>query len=264
VKTIKALGDNLIYLYQYDKEHAFVVDPGDAGPVLQLLRQQGLKLTDILATHHHWDHTGAIVQLKKLSGCRVIGGDGDRIPAIDCVLGDRDIITVGMVKICSLTTPGHTHSSVCYYIEEPGDNEERIILTGDTLFVGGCGRCFECDAETMWRSLQKLAALPGDTLVYPGHDYAVENYEFALLIEPYNEMVRQRLQEVKEAQKEGMQAVPSTISQEKMTNPFLRADSDELKAALEMSAYGAEYVFAELRRRKDFFLAYQIRSFRQF
>jgi hydroxyacylglutathione hydrolase len=251
--TINAFGDNLIYLYQYDKEHAFVVDPGDAGPVLQLLRQQGLKLTDILVTHHHWDHTGAIVQLKKLSGCKVIGGDGDRIPAIDCVLGDRDIITVGKVKICSIATPGHTHSSVCYYIEEPGDEEKSSVLTGDTLFVGGCGRCFECNAETMWRSLQKLAAIPGDTLVYPGHDYAVENYEFALLIEPDNEMVRQRLQQVRQARKKGMQAVPSTISQEKLTNPFLRFCSVELKAALEMSAAGPEYVFAELRRRKDFF-----------
>jgi hydroxyacylglutathione hydrolase len=161
VITINAFGDNLIYLYQYDKEHAFAVDPGD--------------------------------------------------------------------------------------------DEERIVLTGDTLFVGGCGRCFECDAKTMWRSLRKLVALPGDTLVYPGHDYAIENYEFALLIEPDNEMVRQRLQQVKQAQKEGMQAVPSTILQEKLTNPFLHFCSDELKAALEISAAGTEYVFAELRRRKDFF-----------
>jgi hydroxyacylglutathione hydrolase len=133
------------------------------------------------------------------------------------------------------------------------DNKNGIVWTGDTLFVGGCGRLLECDAQPMWESLLRLASLPDDTPVCCGHDYTLENYEFALSIEPDNRAVEQRLQEVKHAQRQGRPTVPSTILQEKTTNPFLRADAPELRAALAMREARTVEVFAELRRRKDAF-----------
>jgi hydroxyacylglutathione hydrolase len=251
--TIKALGDNLIYLYQYHQGSAFVVDPGTAEPVLQELRRQNLKLTDLLATHHHGDHTGGIARLKRATGCRVMGPAGSRIPAIDQVVADGNTIAINNVSIRATATPGHTRTSVCYYMEQSDSARSAIVWTGDTLFVGGCGRLFECDAGTMWQSLQKLAALPDDTLVYPGHDYAVENYEFALQFEPNNRRLRKRLDEIRSLQKKVSQTAASTILQERLTNPFLRAGEPEIKAALKMPDAEAVDVFAELRRRKDVF-----------
>jgi hydroxyacylglutathione hydrolase len=142
---------------------------------------------------------------------------------------------------------------VCYYIPAADENEHKILWTGDTLFVGGCGRILECDARTMWNSLLKLASLPDDTLVYCGHDYTQENYEFALTIEPDNEAVKQRFQGIIETVRTGGLTVPSVIFQEKATNIFLRSDTEEVKTALNMPRAGIVDVFAELRRRKDVF-----------
>ena len=197
-----------------------------------------LKLTHILITHHHWDHTGGVSELKAATGCAVVGGDGRRIAGIDKVVGDGDIVTLGEKRIRVISTPGHTLTSVCYYMEGNG-NEGGVVWTGDTMFAGGCGRKFEGDAGLMRESLLKIAGLPEDTLVYCGHDYTIENYEFALTIEPNNEAFKQRLEEVKRSVRAGGLTVPSTIAQEKKTNLFLQADSVE--------------AFAELRRRKDIF-----------
>ena len=253
VITIPALGDNLIYLYRYDRSDALAVDPGDGSVVLTAMKDHGLTLKTILITHHHWDHTAGTAELKQKTGCTVIGGDQQRIPAIDQITEDGRILTLGNTKIQVLATPGHTRTSVCYYVQPTGNNEGGILFTGDTLFVGGCGRLLECDAQSMWESLQRLARLPDETLVYCGHDYTLENYEFALSIEPDNLLVRQRLDEVKQAQGRGELMVPSTMLQEKTTNPFLRADTPELKAALKMPQGRAAEVFAELRTRKDVF-----------
>jgi hydroxyacylglutathione hydrolase len=133
------------------------------------------------------------------------------------------------------------------------DNEKGVLWTGDTLFVGGCGRLLESDAQSMWDSLLKLASLPDDTFVYCGHDYTVENCEFALSVEPGNQAVSRQLSEVKQALKAGGQTVPSTILQERTTNIFLRVDTLEVKTALNMPQAQPVEVFAELRRRKDFF-----------
>ena len=128
-----------------------------------------------------------------------------------------------------------------------------LITQSSRLFVNGCGRILEGNARTMLNSLLKLGSLPDDTLVYCGHDYTLENYEFALTLEPDNEAVRKRMEKVKQAVSEGRKTVPSTISQEKQTNPFFRAGTSEIKAALNMSGTKTEDVFAELRRRKDIF-----------
>ena len=253
VVIIPAFGDNFIYLYRYDKNNAFAVDPCDSSAVLKSLNQHGLNLTTILITHHHWDHTGGVSDLKKKTACEVIGPDKRRIPMIDCVVDDKQVLTIGNVEIHVIATPGHTKTSVCYYRPASNKNEYKILWTGDTLFTGGCGRILECNARTMFDSLLKLASLPDDTLVYCGHDYTLENYEFALTIEPDNKAVRQRLQEIKQTIKAGGFTVPSTISQEKTTNIFLRSGTNEIKNALKMPNAGAADVFAELRRRKDVF-----------
>ena len=253
VITIPALGDNLIYLYRYDRSDALAVDPGDSSAVLTAMKEHGLTLKTILITHHHWDHTAGAAELKQKTGCTVIGGDKTRTPGIDQVVDDGQILMLGNAAIQVLATPGHTRTSVCYYVQPTSNNEGGILFTGDTLFVGGCGRLLECDAQSMWESLQRLASLPDETLVYCGHDYTLENYEFASSIEPNNPLVRQRLDEVKQTQGRGELMVPSTMLQEKTTNLFLQAGMPELKAALGMPQGRAVEVFAELRARKDVF-----------
>ena len=253
VVTIPAFGDNFIYLYRYDKNNALAVDPCDSSAVLNSLNEHNLNLTTILITHHHWDHTGGVSDLKKKTGCEVIGADKRRIPAIDRVVDDKQVLTIGNTEIQVIATPGHTNTSVCYYIPASNENEHKILWTGDTLFAGGCGRIMECNAQTMFDSLLTLTSLPDDALVYCGHDYTLENYEFALTIEPDNKAVKQRLQEIKQTIKAGGFTVPSTILQEKTTNIFLRSDTNEIKTALKMPGAEAVDVFAELRRRKDVF-----------
>jgi len=253
VITIPALGDNLIYIYRYGQSECLAVDPGDSPAVLEVLKEYGLRLRTILITHHHYDHTAGTVELKQRTGCTVIGGDPRRIPAIDTVVENGQILTIGDARIQVLATPGHTRTSVCYYVQPSEDSPSGILWTGDTLFVGGCGRLLECDAQAMWESLGRLASLPDETLVYCGHDYTLENCEFVLSIEPDNEVLKHRLDEIRQIQSRGGFTVPSTIVQEKMTNPFLRAGEPELKAALGMECARAVEVFAELRRRKDVF-----------
>ena len=240
VITIPALGDNYIYLYRYDEKNAFVVDPGEARAVLKALEKHSLNLTHALATHHHFDHIAGIKEIKGKTGCDVIAAN------------KTGTLTIGDMDIQIIDTPGHTQDSVCYYAQPAGD-QEAVLFTGDTLFIGGCGRPIDCDARTMWNSLQKIAALPDETLVYPGHDYTEENYEFALTIEPDNGVIKKYLQMVQEWQRQGKLTVPSSIGQERATNVFLRSDDSEIKAALNMSNAKASQVFAELRRRKNIF-----------
>jgi hydroxyacylglutathione hydrolase len=253
VITIPAFGDNFIYLCRYNKNNAFAVDPCDSSAVLKSLNKHNLDLTTIFATHHHWDHIGGVSDLKKKTGCKVIGADKRRIPDIDLPVIDGQVFKIGDMEIHIMATPGHTSTSVCYYFPASDENDHNILWTGDTLFIGGCGRILECDARTMFDSLLKLASLPDDTFVYCGHDYTLENYEFALTIEPDNKDAGQRLKEIKQTIKTGGFTVPSTILQEKTTNIFLRSDTDAVKNALRMPNAGAVDVFAELRRRKDVF-----------
>jgi hydroxyacylglutathione hydrolase len=252
VITIPAFSDNYVYVYASEDRNGFVVDPGDGPAVLHLLRDQGLQLTAVLATHHHFDHVGGIAELKKKTGCDVIGPDRSMSALIDRGVEDNQVIEVGSSRINVISTPGHTRRSVCYYVL-PSENQRGILFTGDTLFIGGCGRPIECNAQTMWNSLQKIASLPDDTEVYPGHDYSEENYEFALTIEPNNSVVRNCLQRLREKQRQGRPTVPSTIAQEKASNIFLRADEPEIKKALGMRDATAAHAFAELRHRKNLF-----------
>jgi len=253
VIAIQALGDNFIYLHPCGDGRAFVVDPGDAPAVLRALKQHGLRLTAVLATHHHWDHVAGAAGLQAQTGCEVIGVDRRLIPASDRMVADGDVLSVADPGVEVIATPGHTRTSVSYYVPSRGREHPGVVYTGDTLFVGGCGRLLECDAATMWQSLQKLAALPAETLVYCGHDYTLENCEFAVTIDPNDRRLRDRLAEVQKAVEYDRLTVPSTIAQERATNIFLRADDPQVKAALGMAGAPPEEVFAELRHRKDLF-----------
>jgi len=252
VIIIPAFSDNFIYLHPCGRGRAFAVDPGDASAVLDALGRHRLSLAAILATHHHRDHVGGIAELKSRTGCAVIGPADPRIPSLDRAIADGDVLPLGRASVEAMATAGHTSMSFCYRVAD-GQSNSQVVYTGDTLFVGGCGRVLESDARTMWRSLQRLAGLPGGTLVCCGHDYTLENYEFALTILPGDETIRRRLAEVKETVAAGRLPVPSTIAQEKAANVFLRCADPPVRTALGREDAEAWELFAELRRRKDRF-----------
>ncbi len=252
VTTIKALGTNFTYVHRYGERDAFVLDPGSVSGVLETVEQHDLVLTAILVTHHHWDHVAGAEDLRRKMHCELIGVDSTLLPRPDRIVAEGDVLTFGDVSVQVVATPGHTRNSVCYYVLGPSGTS-GVAYTGDTLFVGGCGRLLECDAATMWRSLQKLVALPDDTLVYCGHDYALENYEFAVSMDPTNRRFQQRLSEVQKTAEYGRLTVPSTVAQERATNIFLLADDPRLRAVLGMPDAAPADVFSELRSRKDAF-----------
>lgn len=253
VIAIAALEDNYAYLHLCGDHRALAVDPGDASVVLRALGEHGLSLAAILLTHHHWDHVGGAPELRSRTRCEVIGVDSSLIPTPDRIVSGGTVLSFGQVQIEVMATPGHTRTSVSYCVRPRTGGEPGTLYTGDTLFAGGCGRLLECDAATMWESLQKLAALPPETLVYCGHDYALENCEFAVAIAPENRRFRDRLAEVQKAIEYGQATVPSTIARERATNIFLQAANPQIKAALNVPNAEPHEVFAELRRRKDLF-----------
>ena len=238
IEVLDAFGDNYIYVIEHEPGGCFAVDPGAAKPVEALVSQRNARLTHIFATHHHLDHIGGIGELKKMYGCEVIGPDKQRISHIDTLVRDGDVFDLGDITIRCFATPGHTSTGMCYFMTSE-KLQPPMLFTGDTLFVCGCGRLFECDGQTMFRSLQKIAALPDETRIYPGHDYTEENLRFALTLSPENETLKKRLNEVRLNTQQGRPTVPSTIAEEKKCNPFLKAATWQ--------------EFAQRRRSKDLF-----------
>jgi len=248
---IPVLDDNYIYLIHDPVQGASgVVDPAVAEPVIVALAEHGWRLDYILNTHHHGDHTGANEALKQKFGCTIIGprADAARIPGIDIQVGDGDRVALGAEEAEVFDVPGHTRGHIAYWFEG-----SRALFCGDTLFALGCGRLFEGTPEQMWRSLEKLRALPDDTKVFCAHEYTQANARFALSIEPDNAALAARAQAIDAARQAGRPTVPSTLGEERATNPFLRADEAALQQALGLDGAGPVEVFAETRRRKDHF-----------
>lgn len=226
------------------------IDAPETAAIERALAATGWRLTDILVTHHHADHTAAIADLKRLYGCRVVAPrkEADRIPGVDLMVEGGDVASVGAMPGRVLETPGHTLGHVSYWFES-----EKLAFAGDTLFSIGCGRVFEGDAPMMWRSLTKLRDLPEDTLLYCGHEYTAANVKFALTVEPDNPALKKRAEEVAQLRSQERPTIPVTIAAEKAANPFLRADVASLAKAVGMEGAPPAQVFAEIRARKDRF-----------
>jgi len=243
VIPIPCLSDNYAYLVVCEATlKAAVVDPSEADPVFAALRRERVELVAILNTHHHHDHVGGNDQLRmEIEGIAVHGHatDRGRIPGQTVGLTDGDEVAVGNVRLRAIHNPGHTLGAVSYF-------GGGVVFTGDTLFVAGCGRLFEGTPSMMHASLAKLAALPADTSVYPGHEYAAKNLRFAATVEPRNAALAGRVE-----------GVPSTVALERATNPFLRCAEPALRAAALAAEPGCdgtpEAVFAAIRRLRDRF-----------
>jgi hydroxyacylglutathione hydrolase len=226
------------------------IDAPEAGAVEEALRTKNWRLTEILVTHHHADHTGGIAELKARHACRVVAPrqEAARIPGVDVTVREGDFVTVGTLVGRVLETPGHTAGHISYWFKS-----EKLAFAGDTLFSVGCGRLLEGTAEVMWDSLLKLRNLPPETEVYCGHEYTAANVHFALTIEPHNAALRARADEVVKLCSAGRPTIPSTIASEMLTNPFLRADTPGVAEAVGLPDAPPVQVFAAVRARKDKF-----------
>ncbi len=226
------------------------IDAPEAAPVEAALAKTGWRLTDILVTHHHADHTGGIGALKAQHKCRVVAprAEAQRIADVDETVAEGDQVKVGTLQAGVIDTPGHTAGHISYFL--PADN---LAFVGDTLFSIGCGRIIEGTPEMMWNSLLKLRALPDDTRFYCGHEYTAANIRFAKTIEPDNKALAARAAEVTRLLAAGKATIPATIAAEKAANPFLRADDAEVANAVGLAGSPAWKVFAEIRERKNRF-----------
>jgi hydroxyacylglutathione hydrolase len=227
------------------------VDAPEAGPIFAALNERGWALSDVLITHHHADHVQGAPELKtKFPNLRVWGPakDAQRIPLLDHPVSEGDHARVGSLAAKVIETPGHTLGHIAYHFEQ-----DEIAFCGDTLFSLGCGRAFETPYAVLWSSLVKLAALPGETQVYCGHEYTEANGRFAVTIEPDNPILLARIKEVARLRADRRPTLPTTVAAELAANPFLRVEEPEVQAAVGMMGADPAAVFAEIRARKDLF-----------
>jgi hydroxyacylglutathione hydrolase len=245
------LQDNFgVLLHDPDSGATAAIDAPEAAAVEAALAKTGWRLTDILVTHHHGDHTAGIPELKQRHGCRVVAprNEAQRIALVDETVGEGDGVQVGSLAGRVLDTPGHTAGHISYFF--PAD---KLAFVGDTLFSIGCGRVIEGTPEMMWQSLLKLRDLPGDTRFYCGHEYTASNIRFAKTIEPNNKALAARAEEVARLGAAGQPTIPATIAAEKAENPFLRADVAGVAQAVGLAGSPPWQVFAEIRARKNRF-----------
>ena len=237
IVRIAALSDNYIWLvHDPDSGETMVVDPAEADPVLAEAERRGWTIDAIWNTHWHPDHTGGNAAIKQATGAPVIApaAEAAKIPTADLLVVEGDIVQLGKHAATVLETPAHTAGHITYHFAD-----DAVAFTGDTLFAMGCGRLFEGTAAQMYANMQRLADLPPETCVYCAHEYTLSNARYAQVAEPDNEAIADRLREVEAMRERGEATVPTTIAQERATNPFMRAQSIEQ--------------FAERRASKDVF-----------
>jgi hydroxyacylglutathione hydrolase len=243
------LSDNFgVLIHDPETQVTASIDAPEAPKVLAALKDKGWRLTHLLTTHHHGDHTGGNLELKAATGCRILGprNEAAKVPGIDEAVGEGDVLALGSHEVGVLDTPGHTLGHITYVIPSAG-----VAFVGDTLFALGCGRVIEGTPQMMWDSLKKLMALPKDTAVYCGHEYTEANARFALTIEPDSTALQARAKAVGELRAAGKATLPTTIGVELETNPFLRPHVPAIQRRLGMEGKPEWQVFAEIRERKN-------------
>ena len=248
--TIACLRDNYAFLLHSEGGRTALVDAPEAEPILAELDWRGWPLDEIWITHHHDDHVAGVEELRRVHKPAVVGGAADarRLPRLDREVSDGDTFDFDGVEVRVLDASGHTVGHIAFHVPDA-----KVAFTGDSLMAMGCGRLFEGSPEQMWQSLTRLAALPDDTQICSGHEYTATNARFAVTIDPANEALHQRMADIEAARAEERATVPSLLSLEKETNPFLRAGLSEVKSAIDMSKASDVDAFAEVRRRKDAF-----------
>jgi hydroxyacylglutathione hydrolase len=250
---IPAFDDNYLWLL-HDGKRALIVDPGDAGPVLRALDEHALQLESILVTHHHADHTGGVDALREATGAQVWGPATERIPQPYTHLKGGGTARALGLDFQVIDVPGHTAGHIAYYT--PDVNGKPLLFCGDTLFSGGCGRLFEGTPAQMLASLDKLAALPGSTVVCCTHEYTLSNLRFAMAVEPGNAELAAYQAQCARLRGQGLPTLPTSIAQELLVNPFLRTRQATIMAAarhFDASARDDTTVFAAIRQWKNQF-----------
>ena len=247
--TVPCLSDNYAFLaHDDDSKQTLLVDAPEAGPILAKLQEKQWSLSHVLLTHHHWDHVDGLPQLLEFHSPQIIGSAADlkRLPPLHLPVTENDKIQIGGNEGTVFDTPGHTIGHISVYFEA-----SKLLFSADTLMALGCGRLFEGTAGQMWRSLQKLSKLPDDTLVCSGHEYTEKNADFALTIDPKNQELVNRVQFTKKIRAKGVPTVPSSLGEEKKTNPFLRPWNKNIRTQIGMLDATDEEVFGKIRALKD-------------
>jgi len=226
---IRAFSDNYIWTLIKDEE-VTVVDPGDPDPVITLLEERNLTLSNVIITHHHFDHTGGIKKLSEMYDCNIYGPSEGHIQGINKPIKDNQEFVISNTVFKAFATPGHTLDHLSYFVDQEND---PFLLSGDTLFSGGCGRLFEGTPLQMYESLSKFTSLPINTKVYCTHEYTESNLKFALAVEPNNTDIKEKFSEVVQLRSQDKETLPSTIGEELKVNPFMRCNELVVKKAAE-------------------------------
>jgi hydroxyacylglutathione hydrolase len=236
IVAVPVLTDNYVWLiHNPGSGETAAIDPSVADPVLEAAAARGWTLSEVLNTHWHPDHTGGNRDIQNATGCPITGpAEAQRVSTVDRIVAEGDRITVAGAEAAVWDIPAHTAGHIAYYFEK-----ERMIFVGDTMFAMGCGRLFEGTAAQMYANLQRIAALPGEVGIYCGHEYTLSNARFAVEADPGNVAITDRLTLVKRLRDEGKITLPTTVAQERETNPFVRATNEQ--------------EFARLRAEKDSF-----------
>jgi len=251
IRQFPCRSDNYGYIvHDPDTGDTACIDTPAVRETNDILEAEGWQLTHIFNTHWHDDHAGGNLALKETWGCTIVGSaiDPERIPGIDIQVGDGDQYTFAGLSAQVFDVSGHTNGHIAFYLES-----DDALFCGDALFALGCGRLFEGTPSQMWTSLQKLMDLPDNTRVFCAHEYTEANAAFALTVEPQNDALQSRAREIDDLRSRNEPTVPSTIGEEKATNPFLRPMSQDLQTTIDKVDAPLDAVFAETRRRKDNF-----------
>ena len=251
IEQIPILSDNYSYLITDQKTKTTAcIDPSVSKPIIEVVEKKKIQLNFILNTHHHFDHVGGNIELKKKYGCKIVGNlnDKERIPGIDICLKDEEIFKLGNSECKVFDVSGHTVGHICYYFKK-----DNALFCGDTLFSLGCGRIFEGTPLQMSRSLLKIRSLPNQTKIFCGHEYTESNAKFAFHLEPDSFPLKEKIKDITKKRKANKPTVPSVLEDEKKLNPFLKFDNKQYLNKIGLESNAIEENFRIIRQMKDQF-----------